>query len=81
MEQHKQQKGAHEQSSRSSRSGGGQRHLPPGGGDRFSQSLSEKRGRNMPSASGESCTISSLLIHVWSWWVVLEGGPGAYIDM
>ena len=44
MEQHKQQS-----SNQTPPAGGrvGSRHLPAGGGDRFSQSMSEKRGRNM----------------------------------
>ena len=44
MEQHKQQS-----SNQTPPTGGrvGSRHLPAGGGDRFSQSMSEKRGRNM----------------------------------
>lgn len=52
METHKQQKSTGSQHGRSVGRGGGgagagPRHLPAGGGDRFSQSLSEKRGRNM----------------------------------
>lgn len=44
MEQNRQQISS---SSSGSRNSGGSRHLPPGGGDRFSQSMSEKRGKNL----------------------------------
>lgn len=68
MEQHKQGPNQQGQSGQSQIGGvsqrGGSRHLPAGGGDRFSQSMSEKRGRNAQGIKQISCRGSDFPVSV-----------------